>query len=717
MPRFIALLTALFFGALAYAQEGKFSASQFGNKRTYVYSVSMDEAALEAIVDAQNRGKRIDTLAFTTGRNWVLVAEDEVRYSDRRALSSLKKNGRTFPDILEEMVGQTLTIDEIAFTPRGNWIIQSGKQIVYSDESAFDGIGLRQKLTEISASNDVIQSISIGASGKWIVIAGGKGYASGVSDGFQKLLRNAEGPESRTLTGAWFRPGRSEWVITSTSHYWAADPVENRVNEGFRRIYRVDGAVNLVALQPDNGVALISNFPIPEGNLADRLEHDLLGRAGSDVSGIHLLDAMATHKVEGLAVAVIRNNKIEAVRGYGRRKSGYGFIDHETIFGAASISKAVGAFGIAKAVDLGELDWSMTVADYIARHPDSLLSDWRAALVDWVGPSAPNNANGPDPVVARLSRIRLQDLLTHTGGLNRDGINAARPHSSNTYHDVLFARSSYRDEGILRPINEPQEGYLYSGGGFTLAEIILEYETGRRFREFMEKEVLQPLGMENSTFGSLTDAQKKTQFAYEHNRDGRTIDYREVPGKSAGGLFTTAEDYARFVLALMNDGRNVENGRQVISTARHSDLIRPARFASGTEIEVGNFRVGRGLRLSVDNGSRRIPNRFWHGGGQAGYRTFFIAEPDSGLGLVVLINSAFSWPTLVPGNQANRRDPGACDARQDWLDEHEWNRQTLEKRDDIARETDPPCGHRYDWRGAEVLRGMLSRSIFALSQN
>ena len=164
--------------------------------------------------------------------------------------------------------------------------------------------------------------------------------------------------------------------------------------------------------------------------------------------------------VTGTAVALIHNGKVMWTEGYGFADKEKGIkVTPNTVFQAASISKAVTAWGIMKLVEEGRLDLDTPVENYLTR---------------WHIPPSEYDENG----------VTARRLLSHTAGLSLHGFPGFDPEVSlPTLEESLSGKNSSGVE--VRLIKEPGKEMDYSGGGYTLLSLIVEEVTGELFEEYM----------------------------------------------------------------------------------------------------------------------------------------------------------------------------------------------------------------------------------------
>ena len=169
----------------------------------------------------------------------------------------------------------------------------------------------------------------------------------------------------------------------------------------------------------------------------------------------------------------------------------------------------------------------------------------------------------------------------------------------------------------------PGRGWLYSGGGYSVAQLLVEELTGRPFADHLRAEVLEPLGMTASGFRWSRTA----ETARPHDADGRPLPDFAFAEQAAAGLVTTAPDLARFVAAAVAGPRGEPPGRGVLSPAG----VRLALTAApATE---GRWGLGYGVGL-LPSGDRLA----YHEGANRGWRAGVALLPDRRAGIAVLAN-------------------------------------------------------------------------------
>ncbi len=347
-------------------------------------------------------------------------------------------------------------------------------------------------------------------------------------------------------------------------------------------------------------------------------------------------DRLRELNLPGASIALIENAEIATIRNYGHADVARRLpVTDDTLFQIASISKSVAAWGVMKLVERGLLDLDAPVENYLTR--------WHLPASEY-----DNRA-----VTARL-------LLMHFGGTSMSGCGGT-PYDQPWYtvEDILNGRTppldqaqvEYAKKWALDPdsyskpvhlIHPPGSQFEYSGGGFTILELLIEELSGKDFTTFMNEEVLHPLGMMESSFEVREDQLSRVAIPYSHTLE--PIPLYRINGKAAGGMYSTIVELARFACAELEGPAGEAPGRGVLTPASIAEMHRPDRYA---ESDMGlEFYTGLGHYVVDLDDVRAVQ----HTGGNPGWRTVYTILPREKLGFVCLINSAGGndlWMDLI----------------------------------------------------------------------
>lgn len=278
-------------------------------------------------------------------------------------------------------------------------------------------------------------------------------------------------------------------------------------------------------------------------------------------------------RLPGLAIAVVEDGAVAWAEGYGVRDGRADApVRASTVFEAASLSKPVFAYGVLKLVDRGVLDLDRPLHD-ILPHPD--VAD--------------------DP---RRERITARMVLSHTPGF-----------------------PNWRGDEPLTIDFEPGSRFSYSGEGFVYLQEVVERLTSELIEAFLRREVLEPLGMDRSSYvwRDVFD----DDVAVPHDERGKPMELRRrTDANVAFSLVTTAPDYARFLIALAR-GEGL------------SDSLRTMLATPQVEVDDG-VAWGLGVGLQDDRRGRAL----WHWGHNDGYRAFALVYPGREDGVVWFANGS-----------------------------------------------------------------------------
>ncbi len=294
---------------------------------------------------------------------------------------------------------------------------------------------------------------------------------------------------------------------------------------------------------------------------------------------------MDSANVPGLSIVLMRNNKVVYSQGYGLTKANSTQrVTPTTIFEAASLSKPVFAYAVLQLVEQGLLDLDKPLYEYLP-YPDAAAD-------------------------ARYQNITARLVLSHQSGFPNWRKNRKSPQLAMAY--------------------SPGERFGYSGEGYVYLQKVVEKITGQPINELMNERVLKPLGMANSSF--VWQSGFNTHVAMPHNEAGEP-EQKYQPGQAnmAYSLHTTAEDYARFIQAiLIPTGLKPGTVAQMLTPA--SKL--PTRFSGDT--------LSTNLYWGLGFGLEQLPDAtwFWHWGDNGSFKCFVMANQARKDAVIYFTNSA-----------------------------------------------------------------------------
>lgn len=317
---------------------------------------------------------------------------------------------------------------------------------------------------------------------------------------------------------------------------------------------------------------------------------------------------MSEQHIAGAAVSVVSDGQVLLAKGYGSADLAKGRpVDPErTVFRVGSVTKLFTWTAVMQLVEEGKLDLDADINTYL---------DFRV----------PNTF--PQP-------ITLKNLLTHTDGfeerllellvLDEAGMDPPR--------DWLIAHMPAR----VRP---PGDVAAYSNYGTSLAGYIVARASGMSYDEYVQKRILNPLGMTHSTVRPVPTADvlanQSVGYTYEDGAFKKFPDYLGQPAMTpAGGLIASATDMSHFMLAHLEGGRYSKADapetrilEESTTQRMHSQLFTHHPRMLGTAYGFFEF---------THNGQRTIG----HSGEADPISSLLLLVPEQRLGVFVVYNSA-----------------------------------------------------------------------------
>jgi CubicO group peptidase (beta-lactamase class C family) len=350
---------------------------------------------------------------------------------------------------------------------------------------------------------------------------------------------------------------------------------------------------------------------------------------------VPLAERQANWRVPGVSIAVLEDGDLAWAKGYGvTAADGTEPVTTNTLFQAASISKPTTALAVLRLVQQGRLDLDEDVNRYLRSWQVPANGEWQP-------------------------RLTLRHLLSHTGGVTVHGFPGYRADEPLPTLLQILRGEPPANTAPIRVDTIPGLQFRYSGGGTTIIQQLLVDLLEKPFPELMRELVLEPVGMTDSTFALPLPEPFTRQAATGHRFDGAPLlgKWHVYPEQAAAGLWTTPTDLARLTLAVQRSFAGHEGA------FLSSDLVRAMLTRQfGSNLGLGFFLEGNGPNL-----------RFYHGGGNEGFRCLLVAYAEWPLGAVVMTNgdaggnlnveiletigAEYGWP-VDPGYEAPpRRQP------------------------------------------------------------
>ena len=350
------------------------------------------------------------------------------------------------------------------------------------------------------------------------------------------------------------------------------------------------------------------------------IERDLVVtvQGGEKRAGID--EALALLNIPSASIALIDEGRIAFARAYGKDAT------PDTLYQAASLSKFVASIGAMRLVESGTL---------------KLDEDVNEKLTSW---KVPGNA------FDSTHKVTLRGLLSMTGGIGVPGfLGYAVGSPLPTLRQILDGTPPANSPPVT-VIAVPGSAYHYSGGGYEIAEALMEDATGKPFPQLMRELVLDPMGMTDSSFDQPPDAALTARATSGHFGDGKELPgrWQLFPEHAAAGLWSTPTDLAQLLVQLAHTWQGFSSiflHRQTLQ-----EILTPQ---NGGPYGLGAAIAGDGAPLVLMKRGQNI-----------GYQGYLILYPATGQGMVVMTNSdngsklaealikraaaAYDWPDLPP---------------------------------------------------------------------
>ncbi|MGA9334601.1 MAG: serine hydrolase [Rudaea sp.] len=335
--------------------------------------------------------------------------------------------------------------------------------------------------------------------------------------------------------------------------------------------------------------------------------------ASADGLDAYIRKSMAQWQVPGLAIAVVRDGKVELARGYGVRELGKpDKVDADTLFGIASNTKAITAAALGKLVSQGKLDWEALAADHV-----------KALRLD-------------SPYVTES--ITLRDLLVHRSGYCDPGAMWYTSDDSDAIERLRYQNSDY---GF-------RAQFCYNNMTYLAASRFIADVSGKSWNEYVAQYLFKPLAMNRSTT-TAAELTASSDVASPHGMiDGKPAVIQRYWAHNmdidapVGGINSSANDMSHWLQMLLADGtfdgQSVVDAK-IIKTMESSQIVIPADGEIGREIRAwmpgGKFYT-YGLGLFVQDYAGHV--LVWHAGDIDGMASALALVPDQNLGIVVMTN-------------------------------------------------------------------------------
>lgn len=294
-------------------------------------------------------------------------------------------------------------------------------------------------------------------------------------------------------------------------------------------------------------------------------------------------------KVPGIAIGIVSNNQLVFSEGYGYANiaKNQKVSPSHTIFRIASVSKPIAAIGLARLYADNQVDLDASIYGYLPDFPKKSYD------------------------------FTLKQLGGHLAGIRGYKNNEFKNDKAISIREGI---DIFKNDKLLF---EPGTQFFYTSYGWNLIAHTIESITHLRFEDFINEEVLQPIGMRNTFADHNQNLQDKAVF-YSKKRNRKfkpAVEVNNYYKLAGGGYLSTTEDLTIFGNALLNN-----------------DLVNASileEFTKAQEINGKSTYYGIGFESSFDHKGRPY---FGHTGNGLGGYAIFRVYPEDNMVITMLMN-------------------------------------------------------------------------------
>ena len=316
---------------------------------------------------------------------------------------------------------------------------------------------------------------------------------------------------------------------------------------------------------------------------------------GDTIPNYNIEERMKELGIPGVSVAILKDGTVLWAKGYGVADSSENRkVTTETLFLAGSISKPVAALRAHQLAEKGVINLDTNVNHY--------LSTWKL----------------PENKFTSKEKVTIRRILNHTAGLTVWGFPGYdKGDTIPSVPDVLDGKGN---TDSVRVYKTPGESWQYSGGGYTIMQLLITDTEGKSFPEIMQSNVLNPLGMTESTFENPLPEQYHSIAATGYRMDGSEVEgkWPIYPEMAAAGLWTKPSQLILWAKEIQEIQQSQKDGLLKVQTV--NDMLKPG---------IGDW----GLGPSVNE------HFYGHGGADEGFRADLKVWKEYPMAVVIMVNS------------------------------------------------------------------------------
>ena len=302
-------------------------------------------------------------------------------------------------------------------------------------------------------------------------------------------------------------------------------------------------------------------------------------------------------ELAGAVALVASKDKVLAVEAVGfADRATQRVMKTDAVFWIASQSKPITGAAVMMLVDEGKLNLDDAVEKYLPEFKGQKIVDGK-------------NPDGSPILKTPAHPITVREILNHTSGL------PFKSKAEEPTLDILPLRDAVRSYAAAPLGSQPGTKYLYSNCGINTAGRLIEVISGMSYEAFMDARLFKPLGMKDTTFWPTAEQLKRLATPHKPNAaktglETNAIVYLRYPlddrtkrfPMPGGGLFSTADDVAKFCQMVLNGGEL--NGKRYLSAKAVKEMTSRQTPASLKE----NYGLGWSAGATFGHGGALATN-------------------------------------------------------------------------------------------------------------
>lgn len=311
----------------------------------------------------------------------------------------------------------------------------------------------------------------------------------------------------------------------------------------------------------------------------------------------------------GFAIAVVEKDKVIFSKGVGYRDVARKLpVTPHTLFAIGSCTKAFTSTLLGNLRKQGKVDFDKPATTYLP-------------ALDFSDP-------------ALNYQVTLRDMMCHRTGFSRYDLAWALFNTSS--RDTLLQRMHY-----MKPTAPLRARWQYNNFMFMVQGMVTEKLTGQSWEQNINSQILQPLGMNESSIGTIALAaapESSRGYALDKDQGIKEIKYHPIVAMGpAGAINSTVMDMSKWLITWMHGGRY--NNKEIIPAdyvkeATSSQMVMDAGAPDPGKPDIQFNNYGFGWMMN----SYRSHYRVEHGGNVDGFTALTTFYPLDSIGIVVLCN-------------------------------------------------------------------------------